>query len=363
MKHWWKILCVMLLLYVLTIGMLAPLNVGITATTPSSAKMGEQFAMTVTGYNTSFTEAKEPIRAWLEIETAEDSAGFSVKKYYSICSDAIKILDDQHLEVAFTVPNQLPDSTDKTYASLLINSDNDGSAISPDAIAVSKDSVEKSAVARQWGDCPAENLFTNAEYDFPFRTILYESIRNLYFHVPMWFGMILIFMASVFYSSRYLRKKNPIDDIRAKSYATVGLLFGILGIITGGIWAKYTWGAFWSFDVKQNMSAICLLIYMAYFVLRGSFDDFEKRARIGAVYNIFAFATLIPLLFVIPRLAESLHPGNGGNPGFGGDDLDNTMRTVFYPAVIGWTLLGFWIGQLLHRANTLKWKRFEDDDF
>ncbi|MGB0864128.1 MAG: cytochrome c assembly protein, partial [Saprospiraceae bacterium] len=106
--------------------------------------------------------------------------------------------------------------------------------------------------------------------------------------------------------------------------------------------------------------AIALLIYMAYFVLRGSFEDYDKRARIGAVYNIFAFAALIPLLFVIPRMTSSLHPGNGGNPGFGGEDLDNTMRTVFYPAVIAWTLLGFWISQLLYRFEKLKWKVLED---
>jgi heme exporter protein C len=228
---------------------------------------------------------------------------------------------------------------------------------------VYKDSVDLPQVARTWGDCPVSNLFENDKYDYPFRTILYESIRNLYFHVPMWFGMILIFIASVIYSIRYLMNKKPLDDIKAKSYAQVGILYGVLGIITGGIWAQYTWGAFWSFDIKQNMSAIALLIYMAYFVLRGSFDDFEKRARLGAVYNIFAFATLIPLLFVIPRLYESLHPGNGGNPGFGGEDLDNTMRTVFYPAVIGWTLLGLWIGNLVYRLNHLKWKNFEDDDF
>jgi heme exporter protein C len=286
-----------------------------------------------------------------------------VSDYHAICSDAIKIIDDRNIEIAFTVPNHLPDSVDKGYTSLIINSDNDGSAVSPDAVAVYKDSVDLPQVARTWGDCPVSNLFENDKYDYPFRTILYESIRNLYFHVPMWFGMILIFIASVIYSIRYLMNKKPLDDIKAKSYAQVGILYGVLGIITGGIWAQYTWGAFWSFDIKQNMSAIALLIYMAYFVLRGSFDDFEKRARLGAVYNIFAFATLIPLLFVIPRLYESLHPGNGGNPGFGGEDLDNTMRTVFYPAVIGWTLLGLWIGNLVYRLNHLKWKNFEDDDF
>jgi heme exporter protein C len=58
---------------------------------------------------------------------------------------------------------------------------------------------------------------------------------------------------------------------------------------------------------------------------------------------------MIPLVFVIPRLTDSLHPGNGGNPALGGDDMDNTMRMIFYPAIIGWTLLGLWISQIIYR--------------
>ncbi|MFT6937764.1 MAG: heme exporter protein C [Saprospiraceae bacterium] len=102
------------------------------------------------------------------------------------------------------------------------------------------------------------------------------------------------------------------------------------------------------------MSAIALLIYMAYFVLRSSFDDEQQQARLSAIYNIFAFVSLVPLLFIIPRMYDSLHPGNGGNPAFGSEDLDNTMRMVFYPAVIGWTLLGFWIANLLARMGNIK---------
>jgi heme exporter protein C len=107
------------------------------------------------------------------------------------------------------------------------------------------------------------------------------------------------------------------------------------------------------------MTAVGLLIYGAYFVLRASFEDPEKKARISAVYNIFAFATLIPLLYVIPKLTDSLHPGAGGNIAFGSQDLDNTMRMVFYPAIIGWTLIGAWMAQLIFRMNRLKRSLFE----
>jgi heme exporter protein C len=94
-------------------------------------------------------------------------------------------------------------------------------------------------------------------------------------------------------------------------------------------------------------------MYMAYTVLRGSMDDDEKRARVSAVYNLFSFPVFVVLIFILPRLTDSLHPGNGGNPGFNSYDLDSRLRLVFYPAVIGWTLLGFWIAQLYSRIEQL----------
>jgi len=195
--------------------------------------------------------------------------------------------------------------------------------------------------------------------DVPRKVVLNESIRNLYFHVPMWFGMILILGASAYHSIRYLIKPDMLHDTKADSTAKVGVLFSLLGMATGMVWAQYTWGAWWSGDPKQNTSAIAILIYLAYLVLRGSFNEEQQRARISAVYNIFAFACLVPLLFILPRLTDSLHPGNGGNPGFGAYDLDNRMRMVFYPAVIGWTLLGFWIASLRTRILTLEQKEHE----
>jgi heme exporter protein C len=195
--------------------------------------------------------------------------------------------------------------------------------------------------------------------DVPRKVVLNESIRNLYFHVPMWFGMILILGASAYHSIRYLIKPDMLHDTKADSTAKVGVLFSLLGMATGMVWAQFTWGAWWSGDPKQNTSAIAILIYLAYLVLRGSFNEEQQRARISAVYNVLAFACLIPLLFILPRLTDSLHPGNGGNPGFGAYDLDNRMRMVFYPAVIGWTLLGFWIASLRTRIITLEQKEHE----
>lgn len=188
-----------------------------------------------------------------------------------------------------------------------------------------------------------------------------ESIRNFFFHVPMWFGMMVIYTVSVIYAVKYLRNPSAKADIYSNAYASMGTVMGLLGLITGAIWANYQWGAPWSGDPKQNGAAIAVLIYLAYFVLRGSMNDDEKKARIGAVYNIFAFFMLFPTLWILPRLTESLHPGgqgSDGNPGINGKDLDPSMRLVFWPAVIGWTLLAVWITTLSIRFELLKEKKF-----
>ncbi len=192
--------------------------------------------------------------------------------------------------------------------------------------------------------------------EVPKQVILYESIRNLYFHVPMWFSMIFLFLLSTIYSIKNLSKGKVADDTKAIELVNTGIVFGILGVITGSIWAKFTWGAWWTNDVKLNGSAITMLIYLAYIVLRGSLDDEQKRARISAVYNIFAFVLLIVFIGILPRMTDSLHPGNGGNPGFNNYDLDSNMKLVFYPAVIAWILLGLWIANIRIRIRNLSFK-------
>jgi heme exporter protein C len=197
----------------------------------------------------------------------------------------------------------------------------------------------------------------------PRLAILNETERNLYFHVPMWFGMTIILLASVINSIRYLRNPSTRLDTLAHESAKTGILLGVLGLLTGSLWARYTWGTWWTTDVKLNNAAVTMLIYAAYLVLRGSVSDEQQRARLSAIYNIFAFSALIPLLFIMPRLAEaSLHPGMGGNPGFSKYDLDSGMRLVFYPAVIGWTLLGVWITEVACRFAFVKEKIYEKQE-
>ena len=191
-------------------------------------------------------------------------------------------------------------------------------------------------------------------FNVPRLNILNETIRALYFHVPMWFGMVLLFSVSLFYSILYLRKPSRETDIRSVEFANVGLVFGILGMITGMLWANYTWGAPWVNDPQLNGAAATMLIYAAYFILRNAVPDERKRAKLSAIYSIFAFTMMYVFIMVLPKLTDSLHPGKGGNPGFNKYDLDAAMRTVFYPAVIGWTLLGVWVTSLRIRIRKLE---------
>src|SRR3984893_10159445 len=152
-------------------------------------------------------------------------------------------------------------------------------------------------------------------WDVPHLPALQETIRNLYFHVCMWFCMMILFTASVVYAIKYLRSNKLTDDIYSRQFAAVGIVFGVLGYATGAIWMRYTWADpnnsfFQSFSAvarepKLIGAAIALLIYFAYMVLRDSISDIDKRARITAVYNIFAYALLFPTIWIIPRLLPS----------------------------------------------------------
>lgn len=191
--------------------------------------------------------------------------------------------------------------------------------------------------------------------------ILGQTVRNLHYHVPMWFTMILLLLVSYIYSIKTLRSNNLKDDKIASSFANTALLFGLLGVTTGSIWAKFTWTAWWTPDPKLNGAAIGLMIYFAYYLLRNGIEDADKRAKFSSVYNLFAFPIFIVLIIVLPKLADSsLHPGSGDSVGFNQYDLDNNLRKVFYPAVLGWVLFGTWIATLKTRIEHLKEQKNED---
>lgn len=349
-KNWYKVLGVLILVYSFIVGMIVPLSPGISNVEPRSVQTGEHIQLEVSGYNSHFEQGKADLRAWLKI----DSTHF-------LKAVDIKVLSDNAMNINFEIPQYLPISERVAAASLILDNPVDGASTLPSAVFITQDSINPSKVQAELFNHPPSDIHERAFMTFPFRNILQETIRNLYFHVSLWFALMLLLGAAVYNAVVYLIKKEARFDVRSTAFTQVGLLFGILGLVTGAIWAQYTWGQAWSWDIKQNATAIALLIYAAYFVLRNSLEDEERKARLAATYSIFAYVALIILLYVIPRMTDSsLHPGNGGNPGFGGEDLDNTMRTVFYPAIIGWTLIGVWVASLLVRAERLKQSLLED---
>lgn len=343
LQNWWKILSVVIIAGTLFGGLLAPIYPGIESVQPSRIDAGELIVMQIKGYNTHFARKNNLPRVWLKLDDE-----------HALGATQVMAQNERQLRASFYVPKSFPDSQQVTSLSLVIDSEKDGTSVLPAALFVRHPVTGDQAELLLWKKDPIVHLNKRSFYGFPYRNILVETIRNTYFHIPMWFGMILLFAGSVFYSYRYMRSERIEDDMRAVSLIHVGILFGVMGLVTGMIWAQYTWGKFWSWDVKQNVSAITLLIYFALIILRSSFNDEERRARLSAGYNIFAFVLMIPLIFVVPRLTDSLHPGNGGNPALGGEDMDHTMRMIFYPAIIGWTLLGVWISQIIYRYFKVK---------
>lgn len=219
----------------------------------------------------------------------------------------------------------------------------------------------------------ASNALLNTEYlantqiiddvqaGFPNRIVLNESIRNLLYHVPMWFSMMFLLAVSMFYSIRYLRFGNISDDWISMSFLHVGILNGILGCITGSIWARVTWQSWWpSDDPKLNGVAIGMFMYFAYLILRSSIKDDYQKARISSVYNVLIFPIFMALIAIMPKLADnSLHPGTGGSVGFNNYDLDNTLRMFFYPAILGWIAVFSFIAILRFRIERLNQHQLE----
>jgi heme exporter protein C len=201
------------------------------------------------------------------------------------------------------------------------------------------------------------SLFTGLLLPVPRLAIVHETIRNLYFHVPMWIGMLTVFVVSVYFSIKYLMTGKEEHDLAAVECVNTGLVFYTLGLLTGMLWAKYTWGEYWSGDPKQNSAAIAFLLYCAYLILRNSIDEEQKRAKISAIYNIFAFPIMIVLIFILPRMTDSLHPGSGGNPGFGNYAPGSIMRIAFYPAMLGWAFIALWIATIRYRIRLIEYKR------
>jgi heme exporter protein C len=337
MLHWWwKILGAVLLLYVLIISLITPLAPGIVNISQTTISPGAT-TFEITGYNTQFDEASD-LQVWL------------TNGKHQYCGSVTDVMSSNKLKVQVELDSVIPE----TFFHLFVNSLEQGTLFYPEAFYAKAFEISSEDIGTA-EECiePIVTVHTSGLH-FPNRAILNETIRNLMFHVPMWFTMFFLMGISMVQGIRYLGNSMLVHDIKAEQSVRVGLLFAVLGLITGSIWARFTWNTWWVSDPQLNGAAVTFLMYVAYLILRSSIDDEDKRARVSAVYNIFAFAMLVVLLLILPRFTDSLHPGKGGNPAFSKYDLDSALRMVFYPAVVGWILLGYWIYNIRYRIASLQ---------
>lgn len=338
-KHWWKLLGVLILFYSIIMALTAKVGPGIADVHPTVLRSGEPTYLKIRGYNTSFTEAPNIVR----IKLGD----------FILQSAKTEVQSDKEMVAEFGISANIPDTIYKRKLTILIESEYDGLYGSPNTLEI--DTVAGPEVY----DVPVTpvKFKESTFFSFPSRHMLHESIRNLNFHVPMWFTMITLMLLSFLQSLKQLRTNELQYDRTANAYAAVGVLFGVAGIVTGAFWARFTWLDFWTNDPKLNGAAIGVMIYSAYLILRSSIEDPSQRSRVSAVYNVFAFPIFVVLILIYPKLSGySIHPGSGDSVGFDTYDLDNNLRKVFYPAVLGWILIGLWISQIKGRIDKLKWK-------
>ncbi|MFN2633081.1 MAG: cytochrome c biogenesis protein CcsA [Thermoanaerobaculia bacterium] len=186
----------------------------------------------------------------------------------------------------------------------------------------------------------------------PAEGFLGESSRIVFFHVPCAWTASLAFLVAAGYSAAYLARGNPWHDEIAASAVRLGVLFAVLTLVTGSLFARIMWGAYWNWDPRESSFLLLLFLYGAYLFLRAAIDDTVRRGRIAAAYALFA-AVLMPfLVFVAPRVTASLHPQTVINPQ-GKILMDTPTRVVFFAGLAGFTAVFLWILSLDARASRL----------
>jgi heme exporter protein C len=340
MKLWLKVICVLLLSYAAVFSLWHPMSPGGLSVSATKFHPGRN-EFSIVGYQTHFLSQKNSLQVFVSCD--------STAVY---CAEILNVSDDAHAVVSVF----LPDTISSNNFGFFANNDEDGTIIVEAPVGNEGFTFVKGTRNEECKFKVAHD--EHAHFGYPFQPIIVESIRNLMWHVPMWFTMFTLMIFSFAYSIRTLGDKNSrvnMDfDLKASSSAGTGLLFCTLGLITGSVWARFTWGDWWTNDPQLNGAMVVFIVYVAYFILRNSTPDEDKRARLSAIFNIFAFVLMVVLLMVMPRFTEGLHPGKSGNPAFSKYDLDSSLRTVFYPACGGFILLGYWLYTLNYRLRKLE---------
>lgn len=171
-----------------------------------------------------------------------------------------------------------------------------------------------------------------------------DLARMFVFHTPCAMAGYAASAVALWYAISYLRRRDPSDDIKSRVSFALALLFWVLTTVTGAIFARTQWGAYWNWDPRETSMFLALLICIAYFVLRAAIEEPRRQAAIGAVYAIFATVALPFLSYVLPNAGnESLHPKDVINSSGG---LSFAYATVFWAQTLGMILVYVWTFQL-----------------
>ena len=202
----------------------------------------------------------------------------------------------------------------------------------------------------------------------PMEAVMGQVQRVFYFHVAAgWVGM-LGFLVAAIVGVAYLRTANRKWDIVGVSAVEIGMVFALINIITGAIWARPIWNTWWTWDPRLTTATIMELIYAAYLLLRQGIDDPDRRARFGAVYAIIGFLS-VPLTFFSARLFRTIHPvviGTNQPGATGAFDMTPLMLQTFLFSLLTFSIIFvdlLWhrirLGRLADRVEQLKLKTAE----
>ena len=159
--------------------------------------------------------------------------------------------------------------------------------------------------------------------------------RIIFFHVPAAITALLGAFVTVITSVMYLITKNLKYDAISVAVTEVGLAFLAANLVTGSIWGRIIWGIWWTWDARLTSALVCWLLYAGYLMLRHAIEEPTARARIAAVFNIFAFVD-VPIVIFSIKWWRTQHP----QPVFwGGGSIDPAMRIIAIYNLIALILL------------------------
>ena len=190
----------------------------------------------------------------------------------------------------------------------------------------------------------------------PLVPVLGETTRVLYFHIPAAWVTVVALAWSMVYSVLYLARRKIEHDDQAAGAAELGLLFCVVATLSGSMWAKAMWGSYWNWDPRETSIFFLLLIYTAYLALRSAVEGDERRARLSAIYSATAFVVVPFLMFVVPRIYDTLHPDPIINPRRK-LDMDPRISLVFFAMLVGFTALFYWLLSLRVRFARVERRR------